>query len=61
MQAKVPNTIQLITLATLVPDTTAAQRLLINNIANVAGDIADLVEMGIQHPILKAMRGVIAT
>ena len=65
----VPNTIQLKHWLTLVPDTKAAQRLLISDIANLAGNIdgeaaallVELSDAGVQHPILKTVRGVIAT
>jgi serine/threonine-protein kinase HipA len=65
----VPDTIQLKHWLSLVPDTKAAQRLLISDIASLAGNIekeADalllqLSDAGIQHPILKTVRGVIAT
>ena len=63
------DTIQLKHWLTLVPDTKAAQRLLISDIANLAGNLEkeadrlllELSEAGIQHPILKTVRGVIAT
>lgn len=65
----VPDTIQLKHWLSLVPDTKAAQRVLISDIASLAGNIEseadglllELSEAGIQHPILKAVRGVIAT
>ena len=65
----VPYTIQLKHWLTLVPDTKAAQRLLISDIANLAGNIdgeaaallVELSDAGVQHPILKTVRGVIAT
>ena len=64
-----PDTIQLKHWLTLVPDTKAAQRFLINDISLLAGNIEkeadalllELSEVGIQHPVLKAVRGVIAT
>jgi serine/threonine-protein kinase HipA len=65
----VPDTIQLKHWLSLVPDTKAAQRLLINDIDGMAGSIEretnglplELSEAGIQHPILRVVRGVIAT
>lgn len=65
----VPDTIQLKHWLSLVPGTKAAQRLLINDIASLAGNIEreadglllELLEAGIQHPILKTVRAVIAT
>jgi serine/threonine-protein kinase HipA len=65
----VPDTIQLKHWLSLVSDTKAAQHLLINDIASMAGNIEreadglllELSEVGIHHPILKAVRGVIAT
>lgn len=65
----VPDTIHLKHWLSLVSDTKAAQRLLINDIASLAGNIEreadglllELSDAGIQHPILKAVRGVIAT
>jgi serine/threonine-protein kinase HipA len=65
----VPDTIQLKHWLNLVPDTKAAQRLLISDIANLAGKIEkqadalllELSDAGIQHAILKTVRGVIAT
>lgn len=65
----VPDTIQLKHWFSLVPDTKAAQRLLVNDISLLAGNIEkeadalllELSEAGIRHSILKAVRGVIAT
>ena len=64
-----PDTIQLKHWLTLVPDTRGAQRLLIKDIAELAGRIRDeadklLVEFedtGISHKILETIRGVIET
>lgn len=65
----VPDTIQLKHWLSLVPDTKAAQRVLISDIADLAGNIEKeaealllkLSDAGIRHPILKVVRGVIAT
>ena len=54
---------------TLVPDTRGAQRLLVKDIAELAGRIggqadellAEFAEGGISHEILKVIRGVIGT
>jgi len=64
----VADTIQLKHWLSLVPDTKAAQRLLVGDISNLAGNIEreadalllELSEAGIRHPILKAVRGVTA-
>lgn len=64
-----PDTIQLKHWLTLVPDTRGAQRLLIKDMAELAGRIRDeadklLVEFedtGISHKILETIRGVIET
>jgi serine/threonine-protein kinase HipA len=65
----VADTIQLQQWFTLVPDTRGAQRLLVKDIAELAGRIggqadellAELAEGGISHEILKVIRGVIGT
>ena len=65
----VPDTIQLQQWFTLVPDTRGAQRLLVKDIAELAGRIggqadellAEFAEGGISHEILKVIRGVIGT
>lgn len=65
----IPDTIQLKHWLTLVPDTRAAQRLLIKDMTELAGRIgaeadkllAEFENAGIAHDILKAIRGVIET
>jgi serine/threonine-protein kinase HipA len=65
----IPDTIQLQQWFTLVPDTRGAQRLLVKDIAELAGRIggqadellAEFAEGGISHEILKVIRGVIGT
>ncbi|QND62365.1 type II toxin-antitoxin system HipA family toxin [Mesorhizobium huakuii] len=65
----VPDTIQLKHWLTLVPETRGAQRLLIRDIATMAGRIGDeadallaqLANVGADHAILKSVRAVIAT
>lgn len=65
----VPDTIQLKQWLTLVPDTRGAQRLLIKDIAELAGRIggeadkllAEFEEEGVTHKILKVIRRVIET
>ena len=65
----IPDTIQLNHWLTLVPDTRAAQRLLIKDMAEFAARIggeadklsAEFEDGGIAHEILKAVRGVIET
>ncbi|UVC12158.1 type II toxin-antitoxin system HipA family toxin (plasmid) [Rhizobium sp. TH2] len=65
----VPDTTQLKHWLTLVPDTKAAQRLLVSDIANLAGNIeseADALllefsDAGVKHPVLKAVRGIVGT
>ncbi|MBL0374361.1 HipA domain-containing protein, partial [Rhizobium sp. KVB221] len=64
----VPDTIQLKHWLTLVPDTKAAQRLLVSDVSNLAANIEneadallrELSDAGIKHPILKAVRGIIS-
>ncbi|MBL0375404.1 type II toxin-antitoxin system HipA family toxin, partial [Rhizobium sp. KVB221] len=65
----VPDTIQLKHWLTLVPDTKAAQRLLVSDVSNLAANIEseadallrELSDAGIKHPILKAVRGIISS
>lgn len=65
----VPDTIHLAQWLTLVPDTRGAQRLLVRDMADLAGRIrgeadqllAELEEAGTGHDILKAVRAVIET
>ena len=65
----VPDTIHLKQWLTLVPDTKGAQRLLVKDIAELAGQIGkqtdqlarELEAEGIAHDILKDIRGVIET
>jgi serine/threonine-protein kinase HipA len=65
----VADTIQLKHWLTLVPDTRAAQRLLVRDLTELAGRIGDeadkllaeFEETGISHEILKAVRAVITT
>lgn len=65
----VPDTIHIAQWLTLVPETKGAQRLLVKDIADLAGKIrgeadalsAELQEAGIAHDILKAIRAVIET
>ncbi len=65
----VPDTIQLQHWLTLVPETRGAERLLIRDLADVAGHIeqeadallAELNDEGIDHAILGTVRGIIAT
>lgn len=65
----VADTIQLKHWLTLVPDTRAAQRLLVRDMTDLAGSIGDnadkllaeFEDAGITHEILKAIRGVIET
>jgi serine/threonine-protein kinase HipA len=63
------DTIQLQQWFTLVPDTRGAQRLLVKDIAELAGRIggqadellAEFAEGGISHEVLKVIRDVIGT
>lgn len=65
----VPDTNQLKHWTTLVPNTKAAQRILIRDLARMSerivseadGLVAELAEEGIKHPILDAIRKVIST
>lgn len=65
----VPDTIQLQHWLTLVPETRGAERLLIRDLADVAGRIeqeadallAEINDEGIDHAILGTVRHVIAT
>lgn len=65
----VPDTIQLKHWLTLVPETRGAQRLLVKDIAELAGRIgreadellAEFEEAGIAHGVLEIIRGVIET
>ncbi|WP_312860584.1 hypothetical protein [Neoaquamicrobium sediminum] len=65
----VPDTIQLKHWLTLVPDTKGAQRLLVKDLADLAGRIggeadrllAEFEETGITHGILKVIHAVIET
>jgi serine/threonine-protein kinase HipA len=65
----VADTIQLKHWLTLVPDTRAAQRLLVRDMTELAGRIGDeadkllaeFEDAGITHEILKTVRGVIET
>jgi serine/threonine-protein kinase HipA len=65
----IADTIQLEHWLTLVPDTRGAQRLLIKDMADLAGRVggeadkllADFAEAGITHEILRAIRAVIET
>lgn len=65
----VPDTIQMKQWLTLVPDTRGAQRLLVKDIAELAGRIrgeadkllAEFDEAGVTHEILKVIRHVIET
>ncbi len=68
-ERNVPDTIQLKHWLTLVPETKGAQRLLVKDMADLAGRIggeadalaAELEAEGIAHDILKAIRAVIET
>lgn len=65
----IPDTIQLEHWLTLVPNTRGARRLLIKEMADLAGRVggeadrllADFAEAGVTHDILKAIRAVIET
>lgn len=65
----VPDTIQLKHWTTLVPDTKSARRILVRDLAQMAERIvseadalvAELVDEGIKHPILSAIRKVISS
>lgn len=65
----ISDTIQLKQWLTLVPDTRGAQRLLVKNMTELAGRIGgeadrllvEFEEAGINHEILKIIRGVIQT
>lgn len=65
----VPDTIQLKHWTTLVPDTMAAHRILVRDLAQMAERIgseadalaSELADEGIKHPILNAIRKVISS
>ncbi|WP_347376824.1 HipA domain-containing protein [Ensifer sp. Root1252] len=65
----VPDTIQLKHWTTIVPDTKAAQRILVRELAQMAEGIVheadalvgELADEGIKHPILSAIRKVISS
>lgn len=65
----VPDTIQLKHWLTLVPETRGAQRLLIRDLAAMAGRVeaeaetllAELADVGVDHAILKSVRAIITT